>query len=117
MPARGGGMGPAEISLLVGGGIAVLICIVYFVIAGVDPESGSPIDHKGIETEYRQDLQSVEAGELLESAKSFENLEEFEYGEQIIRYQRVISRFPGTPQAREAQDRIGHVRMKERREW
>jgi outer membrane protein assembly factor BamD (BamD/ComL family) len=110
-------MGPAEIGLLVGGGVMVLVIIVYFVIAGTNPEAGSPIDHKGIEAEYRQDISTVEAGEMLEAAKSFENLEEFEYGEQIIRYQKVISSYPGTPQAQEARERIANVRIKERREW
>jgi len=81
------------------------------------PKAGTPIDHEAIRAEHRRDIRTVEATEMLEAAKSFENLEEFEYGEQIIRYQRVISRFPGTPQAKEAADRIAHVRMKERREW
>jgi len=107
----------AEVILLVGGGILILFLLIYFIVAGVDPEGASPVDHESGRIESRQDALSLEAGELLETAKSFENLEEFEYAEQIIRYQRVISRFPGTPQAQEARDRIEHVRIKERREW
>ncbi|MHC4660531.1 MAG: hypothetical protein ACYS8W_02460 [Planctomycetota bacterium] len=116
-PVRKSGLGTQEIALIAGGGVLLLLLIGYFLYAGLNPEGGSPVDHEAGRREHKQDQNSIAAGELLEQAKSFENLEEFEYQEQIIRYQQVIRKYPGTPQAAEAQACIQRVKKKEAREW
>ncbi|MHC4660530.1 MAG: serine/threonine protein kinase [Planctomycetota bacterium] len=115
--ARPKGPPTTEIVLIVGAIVLLLILIGFFLYAGLNPEGGSPVDHESGRQERRQDMKNIEAGELLEKAKAFENLEEFEYPEQIIRYQEVIRKYPGTPQAREAQACIARVKKKEAREW